>query len=334
MAVMNHVDRFKLKEKIWAGAAMADAVMAATGNEGCKLPMPQQYAVKDINNLPLLYAMEYSSPCTRCWCPSNVRAARYDVVPAAAVHDPSGDANFNFKSLIAESGDCWSVGGASQGQPVAFTIEREACCNFMCCRCRPEGACCACCRENMVVRKGPADPSLPIGEPDPRPILGGVRQEGCAGCFTPTLELFNGDSANTFSVSGEGGICQALCGICYGTCMCACCDNKFKVSKHSPEGTKFSDELGYLTRKAPENCMDVVTQACTPADNYDIQAPQGLSKEDKAAMVAAAMLADMMWFDENILTIDCAKRELRFSLFTLHHCGMSDRAHCTISFSD
>lgn len=57
------------------------------------------YSVKDVNGTSLLYAVEHSHPCTRCCC-GNARKMRLDVIPAAAVHDPSGDMRFNTAELM------------------------------------------------------------------------------------------------------------------------------------------------------------------------------------------------------------------------------------------
>lgn len=202
------------------------------------------------------------------------------MVPAAAVHDPTGEAQFNIRGLLNEMDTCYTKGGAAPNSPIAFTVERTAGCELACCRCRCCGACMQCCYEDVIVRKGPAPPD---GIEDTRPIISGVRQNQWGGGLTPMYEIYGSDGVGKYDQKGHGG-CQS----CPGFCMCAWTDNTFGLYDRA----KSNEQVGEITRKAPENCGDLCRQICTPADNYEIHLP-AVPKEDKAGMLAGVFLTDM-----------------------------------------
>lgn len=311
MRVMDYVGEVKIKQK-------AFLIEGAAGGS-C---IPGSYSIKDVNGLNLLYAVEYSHPCTRCCCGPN-RKMRLDVIPSAAVHDPSGDAQFNMAELMDEAKKCFTYGGASPGQPVAFTIDRSME-GSPCPCCRPMGACFSCCHDRFHVAKGPAPPR---GQPDPRPVVSSLKQASCGGCFTPTWEVMDAAGNVTFKETGEGGCCKSCCP---GFCLCACTDNKFAFRNPVTK-----EEVGHVTRVNPKDCAGWCRQALTDADSYDVLFPQ-TDKEQKAALVAAMLATDLLFFDDGgDVGCECTDQGVitRIKMFILYCCGAPMNVYFEINWT-
>mmetsp|Transcript_26241 Transcript_26241/g.68946 ORF Transcript_26241/g.68946 Transcript_26241/m.68946 type:complete len:375 (+) Transcript_26241:46-1170(+) len=286
LTVMDYVNEINVKQK-------AFLLEAVTGG-GC---IPATYSVKDTNGTNLLYAVEYSHPCTRCCCGMN-RKMRLDVIPAAAVEDPSGDAKFSFSEMKDQLKGCFKYGGAD-GKPVVFTIERsmEGSC-FPCCR--YQGACLGCCLEKIQVKLGAAqknDEGKPLPEnEDTRPVIASVTQPFLGGGCTPTFHMHqNGPETDIVATEkGAGGLCESCCP---GFCMCACTDNVFELYPGDASKKKDVEPNGHITRVNPKDLAGWCRQAFTDADSYDIKFPP-VPKEQKAAYLAAMLLTDLSFFDD------------------------------------
>eukprot|EP00041_Stephanoeca_diplocostata_P005169 m.57591 g.57591 ORF g.57591 m.57591 type:complete len:366 (+) comp15614_c0_seq1:164-1261(+) len=312
MSVMDYVSTVKVKQK---------AFLIDIGRQGGGSCMPANYSVKDVNGTSLLYAVEHSHPCTRCCC-GNTRKMRLDIIPAAAVHDPSGDMRFNTAELMHEVGKCCTYGGASPGTPVAFTIDRsmDGSC-FPCCR--MHGACLACCHDRFHIAKGPAPPR---GQPDTRPIESSLKQAKCGGCCTPTWEIFDQNGTMTYKEKGTGGCCNSCCP---GFCLCACTDNIFQFTDSATD-----QEVGHVTRVNPKDCAGWCRQMLTDADNYDVLFP-ACNKEQKAALLASMLATDLLFFDDGgDCGCECGEHGwiTRIKMFILYCCGLPVNVYCEVNW--
>lgn len=144
-----------------------------------------------------------------------------------------------------------------------------------------------------------------------------MKQAPCGGCLTPTWEIYNDKKEIVYWEEGVGGVCDKCCP---GFCMCACTDNKFKFADKPKDK---ENEVGYVTRVNPKDCEGWCRQMLTDADSYDVLFPQ-TSKEQKAAMLAAMIATDTLFFDDGGdlgCEMNSEKCETRIKMCILYFCG-------------
>ena len=170
------------------------------------------------------------------------------------------------------------------------------------------GACPACadmCRDGVIIHDGlvTAEPTMcnlgtcccdgcgqEVANPNPIskaevPHLGG------GGC-TPTVHVFeNHDSEAPNGVVTGPKI--------FGGCTELCLESKFVYS------TMDGRDIGRVRKLVPQSCGQVCQELCTDSDRYRISLYEAASGEEKANMIAVALLADYMFFERDMGVVTC-----------------------------
>eukprot|EP01137_Pigoraptor_chileana_P033049 Opistho-2@23404 len=163
---------------------------------------------------------------------------------------------------------------------VAFTLEREGCCN----RCIGCCICCACCQNDMTVHGGNASvrPGMP---PLQSPTYFGRSLVPIGGGgLVPTVHLFTTASETPFAVVKGPTF--------YAGCLGICTDTVFHVYNAGAGGIKASgdksDYIGTIVKPKPDSCGECCLQMCTSVDRYKFEAGpafDGLNPQQRAVIL-------------------------------------------------
>ncbi|PAA47779.1 hypothetical protein BOX15_Mlig026026g3 [Macrostomum lignano] len=127
-------------------------------------------------------------------------------------------------------------------------------------------SCCSCCRDSVTVE-------APQGN-----IVGFVLQQ-CSAC-----------NANFTIRDSHGMVVLHLKGPCY--CGCRCPGQKYTFRMMSSDETH---EVGRLHKEWAGFAKEILTDA----DTFLLEVPQDMAVETKATLVAAVLLIDFMFFEDN-----------------------------------
>eukprot|EP00968_Pinguiococcus_pyrenoidosus_P011806 scaffold986_cov237-Pinguiococcus_pyrenoidosus.AAC.4 len=119
-----------------------------------------------------------------------------------------------------------------------------------------------------------------------------VRQpDGGGGGCTPTLELFPADG--DYLATTPSAYVQGPC--IFGGCSELCCESDFPVSRKPDK----SGDLALIKHLTPKDCGQACAEACTDTDRFSVSFSGGVSPEEKAQILAATLLTDYMFFEQD-----------------------------------
>ncbi|GMH58478.1 hypothetical protein TrRE_jg1337 [Triparma retinervis] len=220
-------------------------------------------------------------------------------------------------SLMVEISD------AGNEDDVIVTMERPGLDCGSCGKpCLPCFACMSCCTEEATLHGGRVEgPAGNVKAPAPMAMM---RQAlASESPFNPKINI----TPAVTQVGGEDVSMSVTGPTFFGGCSELCCRSSFPVvnSKGEPAGV--------ITKLPPRNCCSFLDEIATDADTYQIEYESGTCPEDKAAILASAILADYMFFegDNGMCRRDPLKPNGAFkcTLFMCYCCGVS--APCNLS---
>jgi hypothetical protein len=184
-----------------------------------------------------------------------------------------------------------------EGQ-VYFVAEKPGkCCCF-------EIAVCDCCRKEITM----------AGEGNR--VIGNVYEKcGCVECCTPQFDIANSKGGKAY-----GSITGPTC------CIGELCTNTFE--------TEVGGNKGEITKKGVNDIQGAARELATDADNFFIEFPEGCSNEQKATLLAAGILMDYSFFeDDGAFECDPFKPSCSVTLCNLFCCGITQPCKCTCDCS-
>jgi len=263
---------------------------------------------EDVIAQPVFIIQEESSMCCRCCCPGlqPLFAKVYNADPSIKV----GRTRFC----------CIYMGHtfAKQEGPPVFTMERDGCKCLSCKKWLGCFVCNMCCQEDSYIFAG--DPTNGGGPPtgmcggacstkwtgptpgEIGPVSGGhvariLQPCGGGGCHPVLNILSSKDGQDTPVAVLEGPMFMK-------GCIELCCDTTFFFS--TQEGK--SGDLGKIIRPKPADCYNCCRMLCTQVDFYTVEYTDAYMKqpnEMKAAMLAAMIQLDYMFFEDDRPPVDC-----------------------------
>ena len=219
-----------------------------------------------------------------------------------------------FKRVNSASRE-WSSRGEIASMPTVMTVEREGCMSKPCLGCF---AFSDACKDGMTMTGGG-----PLSEPGDLTIRDQTfaygTQPKCGGYFTPTLNLFNRQTAGSHKESFTP-LAKVEGPMCFGGCSELCCDSTFTVSSMRPEQIDskiMSGDLAKITKLRPRGACACGKELFTDSDTFSVHYNDsvGLTPQQKAAMMGSLVLTDYMFFeqDQGMVTVEGSK--IKITLF-------------------
>lgn len=259
---------------------------------------------EDVVAQPVFIIQEESLMCCRCCCPGlqPLFAKVYNA-------DPNVQAG---KTMCG----CVYMGHkfAKQEGPPVFTMERDGCKCITCKKWLGCFVCNMCCQEDSYIFAG--DPTNGGAPPsgccsttwtgpvpgDIGPVTGGhfariLQPCGGGGCH-PVLNILqvqNGQEQDYAVLEGPTFM---------KGCIELCCDTNFVYSTQPGK----SGDIGQITRPKPQDCYNCCRMIITQIDFYTVEYTDTYMKspnEMKAAMLAAMIQLDYMFFEDDRPPVDC-----------------------------
>jgi len=178
-------------------------------------------------------------------------------------------------------------------------------------RCCP--VCLPCCQQQATIATGGYDNDLKV--------KGMLWQPCCGGFFTPKLELYEGTT-----VDADGGVEDkgTLNGIVTGPTCCIggiCCDSEFRLTGEDTDAAPWAT----ITKEGAKDFTSLAKELLTDADNFTMEFTEGTSVEQKANALAANMLLDFMFFEDEgsfeCGVTDKGNPECSIKCFDFYCCG-------------
>lgn len=273
---------------------------------GYKNPSLCSKEEEDVVAQPVFIIQEDSCMICRCCCPGlqPLFAKVYNADPNVT----AGPTKCN----------CFYMGHqfSKQAGPPVFTMERDGC--KCCSKCLGCFVCNMCCQEDSYIfagdptngGSGPKGPCMGACStkwegPEPGtigPVTGGhfariLQPCGGGGCH-PVLDILSVSNGQETPVAVlEGPMFMK-------GCMELCCDTKFTYSTQKGK----SADIGTISRPKPQDCYNFCRMICTQVDFYTVEYTDVYMKqpnEMKAAMLAAMVQLDYMFFEDDRPPVDC-----------------------------
>eukprot|EP01062_Namystynia_karyoxenos_P001505 TRINITY_DN10515_c0_g1_i2.p2 TRINITY_DN10515_c0_g1~~TRINITY_DN10515_c0_g1_i2.p2 ORF type:complete len:319 (+),score=123.30 TRINITY_DN10515_c0_g1_i2:120-1076(+) len=187
-----------------------------------------------------------------------------------------------------------------------------------------------CCQSEATLHVMP--PGMPPGQKfcgeeqaagiieNPQTLIGRVKQPICGGIFTPTVEVFQGNSETPFAAV-EGPMC------CFGGMTEMCLDQNFPVSRETGK----AGDVGQITKEKPEGMGEALKELLSDADLFtlDYKDPS-LTPQQKTALIAAVLLLDFMFFETNqAFECDPIAQECSIVCCYCYMCGALEPIKCS-----
>lgn len=162
---------------------------------------------------------------------------------------------------------------------------------------------CGCCAFIDICR-----PSANIYRKRDEKLVGRIQRPACGGCFTPTLDIFDGNNKQTGKVLGP------MC------CISPFCESSFKYVDMADKETG-----AQITREYPGCCQ----ACCTDADDFTMKFDQNQNEDARATMIGTMLLLDFMHFEDDKAFTCCTDDSLcKLRVGDFYCCGC--KVPCTI----
>mmetsp|Transcript_19408 Transcript_19408/g.40513 ORF Transcript_19408/g.40513 Transcript_19408/m.40513 type:complete len:396 (-) Transcript_19408:285-1472(-) len=184
-------------------------------------------------------------------------------------------------SLMVEISD------ARDPEDVIVTMERPGLDCGICAKpCLPCFVCMPACGEEVTLHGGRVKgPAGNVEAPAPMAMM----RQGSAfeSPFNPKIEI----KPAVQQVGGEDVTLSITGPTFFGGCSELCCRSSFPVTNSKGENA------GQITKMPPRNFCSCLDEIATDSDTYIVDFSEGSCPEDKAAILASAILADYMFFE-------------------------------------
>lgn len=207
---------------------------------------------------------------------------------------------------------------------ILMTLERPGC-TFMFCSAPKPFLCCPAyadsCSEEVSIHLG--DAVGPVGEiPDTNVFMTGKQRTCCepGAMFHPVIDFKRKHSQSPdFTVTGP---------FIFGGCSELCCSSRFTASSGKGQN------IGSMKKLAPSGCVECCTEMCTDSDRYKIEYMDYTTGPDRAALIAAAFLADYMFFEQDNGMISCKDNAVSCTFFQCYCFGGISNCSLTVRQSE
>lgn len=300
------------------GNATAEALVGSClpntyilGDSNIKKPVPNyknpslcSSDVEDVIAQPVFIIQEESLMCCRCCCPGlqPLYAKVYNADPNVAAG-----------KTMCKCVYMGHVFSKQEGPPV-FTMERDGCQCMTCKKWLGCFVCNMCCQEDSYIfagdpTNGGAPPTGCCSREWTGPVPGTIGSEtgghfarilqpcGGGGCH-PVLDILSVNNGQETPVAVlEGPMFMK-------GCIELCCDTTFFYSTEKGK----SGDIGVIKRPKPTDLFNCCRMICTNVDFYTVEYTDVYMKqpnEVKAALLAAMIQLDYMFFEDDRPPVDC-----------------------------